>query len=322
MEELKTSADPAVMHGVHFFLHWLLPSCLSNFLLNFIHRNSSVCLSNLQGPKEPITFYAYRVHSINYWMSPPPNIPLVFNVLSYGNDLTISISTTAQLVPCAKRLGRLFKQQFFNYQELLARRRVPGERTRLRQLAAQYAQQFKQTTIPPAAYLAAKFKVVPSSPESTVTQFGSKDLPLDDFTLSTQIKSSRSSSLRTTPSPTTSTLSPTTISPLTMAEAIARNIERNISISNSTQRRNTLISSISQLTSSQIAERLNDVQLHLYDLSEQLQDDDLNSERKEQLMIEMEEYKDEFNVLMKQMRRRKSIADYSLHNVVINVEVS
>ena len=68
MEELKASADPAVMNGVTFFLHWLLPNCISNFLLNFIHRNSSVCLSNLQGSKEPITFYTNRVHSIHYWI--------------------------------------------------------------------------------------------------------------------------------------------------------------------------------------------------------------------------------------------------------------
>lgn len=300
-----------------FFLHWLLPTCISNFLLNFIHRNSSVCLSNLQGPKEPITFYTHPVHSINYFMSPPPNIPLVFNILSYGNLLTISISSTAQLVPCAKRLGRLLKQQFHNYHQLLARRRVPGERSRIRQLAAQYAQ-LKQP-IPPSAYLATKFKVVPtSSPESTITQIGGKNLP-DDFT---QIRSSKTSSLRTTPSPTTSTLSPTAVSPFTMAEAveaIAHNIEKGASISSS--RRNTLISSISQLTSSQITDRLNDVQLHLYELAEQLQEDDLSVERKEQIELELEEYKDEFSVLMRQMRRRKSIADYSLHNVVINVEV-
>lgn len=317
MEELKTSADPAVMNGIMFFLYWLLPSCLSSFLVNFIHRNSSVCLSNLQGPKEPISFYTHRVNSINYWMSPPPNVPLSFNILSYGNLLTISISSSAQLVPCAKRLGRLLKKQFSNYHELLARRRVPGERTRLRTLAQQFAQQ--KQAMPSAAYLATKFKVVPlSSPESTITQMGK---PQDDF-----IRSSRTSrsSLRTTPSPTTSALSPTTISPLmTMSdaiEALSYNIEKGISISSS--RRNTLMSSISHLTTLQLADRLNDVQLHLYELSEQLQqNEDLSDERREQLELQLEEYKDEFDVLMKQIRRRKSIAEYSLHNVVINVEV-
>lgn len=304
------------MNGVMFFLHWLLPSCLCNFLLNFIHRNSSVCLSNLQGPKEPISFYTHRVHSLNFWMSPPPNIPLSFNVLSYGNSLSVSISTSAQLIPCAKRLGRLLKQQFNNYHQLLSRRRVPGERSRIRQLAAQYAQ-LKQP-LPPAAYLATKFKVVPSSsPESTITQIG-KELQEE----LAHVRSSRSSSLRTTPSPTTSTLSPTTASPMTMAEAveaIVSNIERGVSISSS--RRNTLINTISQLSTGQLADRLNDVQFHLYELSEHLQDD-LSEERKEQLELELEEFKDEFDVLMKQIRRRKSIADYSLHNVVINVEVS
>ena len=211
----------------------------------------------------------------------------------------------------------MLKEQFNIYHQLLAKRRVPGER-RIRALAQQYAQ-LKQP-IPPA-YLATKFKVVPSSSPETITQI-SRELQEELMMMNlANIKSSRSSSLRTTPSPTTSTLSPTTVSPLTMAEAIeavAHNIEKAASISSS--RRNTLISSISQLTTSQLADRLNDVQLHLYEISEQLQNE-LSDVRKQQLELELEEHKDEFDVLMKQIRRRKSIVDYSLHNVVINIEV-
>lgn len=285
--------------------------------LNFIYS-----LSNLQGPKDQITFYTHRVHSINFWMSPPPNIPLCFNILSYGNSLSISISSSAQLIPCAKRLGRLLKQQFHNYYQLLARRRVPGERSRVRALAQQQYAQLKQP-IPPAAYLATKFKIIPSiSPESTITQLG-KELQ-DEY--AAQLRSSKSSSLGTSPSPTTSTLSPTTASPLAIpmsldaVEALTHNIEKS-GISISSSRRNTLISTISQLTTGQLADRLNEVQLHLYDISEQLQEEDLSEERKEQLDLKLEEFKDEFGVLMRQIRRRKSIADYSLHSVVINVEV-
>lgn len=53
------------------------------------------------------------------------------------------VSTTARLTPCAKRLTKLILDQFQIYGNLLARRRVPGERARLRQqqLAAQQAKQ-------------------------------------------------------------------------------------------------------------------------------------------------------------------------------------
>ena len=91
MEELKTSADPAVMHGVHYFLQRLLPSSLCNSLMTLMHRNSSVCVSNLQGPTHPTSIYTHRLHKIYYWMSPPPNVPIAVNVYTYGNKLTFSM---------------------------------------------------------------------------------------------------------------------------------------------------------------------------------------------------------------------------------------
>lgn len=127
MEELKASADPAVMYGAHYFLDSLLPSSLARFLLNLVHRNSSVCLSNLQGPDCELTIGSHRLHKMVYWMSPPPNIPIVFNLLTYNQTLHISVSTTSQLVPSAKALAKLFKLQLEQLAELLSKRRVPGE---------------------------------------------------------------------------------------------------------------------------------------------------------------------------------------------------
>jgi len=127
MEELKASADPAVMYGAHYFLNSLIPSSLARFLLNLVHRNSSVCLSNLQGPDMELTIGTHRLRKIVFWMSPPPNVPISFNIVSYNHRLYYSISTTSQLIPCAKSLAKLFKHQLEQFADLLSRRRVPGE---------------------------------------------------------------------------------------------------------------------------------------------------------------------------------------------------
>ncbi|XP_053207722.1 uncharacterized protein LOC128391801 [Panonychus citri] len=41
---------------------------------------------------------------------------------------------------------------------------------------------------------------------------------------------------------------------------------------------------------------------------------------REDIEFRLEELKDEFSELMKQLRRRKSMVEYGMHNIVINVE--
>ncbi|KAI1286865.1 hypothetical protein HDE_10461 [Halotydeus destructor] len=132
MEELKASADPAVMFGGHYFMDNLLPACISRWLLNLVHRNSSLCLSNLQGPDMQLTIGTHRILKIVYAMSPPPSIPIAINIVTYNHRLFYSISTNSRLIDCAKKLSKLFKSQLNQLGDLLAKRRVPGERTKRR----------------------------------------------------------------------------------------------------------------------------------------------------------------------------------------------
>lgn len=222
MEELKTSADPAVMFGAHFFLHYLLPTRLARFILNLVHRNSSISQANLQGPQQAITIGSYRLHRILYLMSPPPSVSIAFNAISYDGKLWITVSTTSKLLPCAKRLCKKFKCQMEVLSELLSKRRVPGEvRTRkTQQRSPQYVLD------------------VPFSEEPTFTQ--------------------------------------------------------------------------------DLAAKLNQVQLERFYMSEMLESSPSN---RDDIEYRLEELKGEFTDLMKQLRRRKSMAEYGMHNIVINIEV-
>ncbi|RWS10915.1 putative diacylglycerol O-acyltransferase-like protein [Dinothrombium tinctorium] len=152
MEELKTSADPAVMFGVHYFLHNLLPTSIARFLINLIHRNSSVYLSNLQGPEQQLTIGSHRLRKIYFWMSPPPTVAIVFNVITYNQKLFLSVATTSKLLPCGKCLAKFFKEQINLLSFLLSRRRVPGEtrhRKRNEQLA--FEKRASEESVPSAA---------------------------------------------------------------------------------------------------------------------------------------------------------------------------
>lgn len=76
--------------------------------------------------------------------------------------------------------------------------------------------------------------------------------------------------------------------------------------------------SYAQETTAQLAARLNEVQLQLYRLADLIQE---SPEDRDSLERQLDDYREEFSGLMKQIRRRKSIAEYSLHNIVIQVQV-
>ncbi|XP_015791926.1 uncharacterized protein LOC107368589 [Tetranychus urticae] len=219
MEELKTSADPAVMYGAHYYLNSLLPGRLYRFILNLIHRNSSICLSNLQGPGTEVSIGSHRLRKILFWMSPPPSVSITFNTISYGDKLFVSVSSSSKLLPCARALAKAFKGQIRQLSELLSKRRVPGE-GRPKKRSPNYVIETPFTGTGP--YL-----------------------------------------------------------------------------------------------TSDLTAKLNAIQYERYQMNELLETNPMN---REDIEYRLEELKDEFADLMKQLRRRKSIAEYAMHNIVINVE--
>ncbi|XP_074595242.1 uncharacterized protein LOC141850506 [Brevipalpus obovatus] len=228
-EEIKTSADPAIMYGAHFFLHHLMPTRMARFILNLVHRNSSVCLSNLQGPEQAVTIGTHRLHRILYTMSPPPPVSIVFNVISYNGQLELTVVTTSKLLPCARRIAKQFKCQIEMLSELLSKRRVPGEvRTRKAQQQNQQQQVARNS----------QFLL---------------DAPFSEDPMFTQ----------------------------------------------------------------DLATKLNHVQLERYYMNEMLEAHPAN---RDDIEYRLEELKEEFTDLMKQLRRRKSMAEYGIHNIIINVE--
>lgn len=132
MEELKTSADTAVMYGSHYLLNRLLPRALYRFLVNLVNRNSSIYMSNMQGPETGLSIGSHRVAKVHYFLSPPSYCSIVYNIFTYNDKLYLSIMSRSKLIPSAKALTRQFRGQIELLHQLLSRRRVPGESKRAR----------------------------------------------------------------------------------------------------------------------------------------------------------------------------------------------
>lgn len=130
MEELKTSADTAVMYGAHYLLSRFLPTSLYRLLMNLVNRNSSIYMANMIGPETSLSIGSHRLNNIHYFISPPSYCSIVYNIFTYDNKLYISIVTSSKLITNAKELMRQFRLQIDTLHELLHKRRIPGESKR------------------------------------------------------------------------------------------------------------------------------------------------------------------------------------------------
>ena len=288
MEELKASADPAVMYGAQYFLHNLLPASLGRFFVNMIHRNSSLLVSNLQGPSMKVTIGTHRLHKMLYFMSPPSNIPITVNVLSYHAKILLSVSTTSLLVPSAKSLCKLIHKHVDLMSELLSRRRVPGEvraKKRPHHVIIEAPVGSGRAYSPVMDYGVTPATVSPISSDRFMA------------TMTSLSPSSSSSLMKTT----------TTVAAVgTVAGATAAATSTGYPAS---------------WTVADLTDRLHAVQMELNHLNELLETEEYDSRTRESLLLHLEGLKQEFSELMKHLRRRKSMADYG-PNIVINLEVS
>lgn len=118
------------MYGAHYLLNQLLPRPLYRMLINLVNRNSSIYVSNIQGPETPLTIGSHRLLRGYYFLSPPSYCSIVYNIFTTNDKLCIAISSQSKLLPSAKTLCKLFCTQIDLLHTLLSKRRVPGESRR------------------------------------------------------------------------------------------------------------------------------------------------------------------------------------------------
>ncbi|KFM74669.1 putative diacylglycerol O-acyltransferase Rv2484c/MT2557, partial [Stegodyphus mimosarum] len=98
MEELKTSPDTVVMYGAIYCLLPILPEVIAQWIIKTVLRKATVVLANVPGPEEILTLGSKRLRKITFWMSPTPEIPVVFSVISYAGTIQLSVSADKMVV--------------------------------------------------------------------------------------------------------------------------------------------------------------------------------------------------------------------------------
>lgn len=115
-------------------------------LINLVNRNSSIYVSNIQGPESPLSIGSHRLIKAYYFLSPPSYCSIVYNIFTANDKLYIAISSQSKLIPNARTLSKLFCSQIDVLHTLLSKRRVPGESKRSKRpmnlIISDFQQQF------------------------------------------------------------------------------------------------------------------------------------------------------------------------------------
>lgn len=300
MEELKTSADTAVMYGAHYLFSKLLPRPLYRYLINLVNRNSSLYLSNIQGPTPgPLSIGSHRLRKAFYFLSPPSYCAITYNVLSLNDRLYLSISSKAKLLPNARELSKHFGQQVELLAQLLARRRVPGESKRARaQICARH---------PPQQGLA----VAGGHPSPADGQALSMHQYYDQGAYYPQLDHHHPHPM---PHPHARSLLPDLVrnTPLPPPPPAARHIH--LSPVGEDGSHHQLIIDHGLYEGANLSDKLHEIQDELNRLSQAYEMHEPG------VVAHYELLKSQFTSLLHEMRRRKSIADYG-QGILINIEV-
>jgi diacylglycerol O-acyltransferase / wax synthase len=76
-----------------------LPTPAHHALTSFFARKASIVLTNVPGPRRPVTFAGRTVTRAMFWVPHPANLGLGVSVLSYAGELTIGVRADAAVLP-------------------------------------------------------------------------------------------------------------------------------------------------------------------------------------------------------------------------------
>ncbi|CAM1294948.1 Uncharacterised protein g1139 [Pycnogonum litorale] len=131
MEELKNSADTAVMYGALYYLYGLLPKSIASWIFRTIYSRQSVQFTNLPGPEINLYIESHRLSSVMFWApSIVSRVPISISLLTYGDSVKMTLSADTGAVPDARSIIDEFVKLVETVSRLLEHRRIPGEHRR------------------------------------------------------------------------------------------------------------------------------------------------------------------------------------------------
>jgi diacylglycerol O-acyltransferase / wax synthase len=103
MDRLKRSPEAAVIFGLLQLLGKTAVRLLMA-VVNLLGRNATAVMTNVPGPREPISFLGHNIRSLMFWVPQAGKLGLGVSVLSYTGQVRIGIASDAGLVPDPERI--------------------------------------------------------------------------------------------------------------------------------------------------------------------------------------------------------------------------
>jgi diacylglycerol O-acyltransferase / wax synthase len=114
MTRIKESAEPVVTFGIQ----WVLaesPKAIAVALTNLFANKAVGVLTNVPGPRTPMSFAGAPVAGMIGWAPCSGDEPMSLSIFSYNGEVTLAVAADAALVPDPTRIADLIAEEFEDF---------------------------------------------------------------------------------------------------------------------------------------------------------------------------------------------------------------
>lgn len=122
MDSIKHSPEGAVAYGILGMIG-LTPPQIEQRLVDLFSSKSTVVMTNVPGPREPIYFAGSRVAGVIAWVPAAGAIAVGISIFSYGDAVTVGLRVDAGLVPDPETIIAAFERELERLAQLRPRSR-------------------------------------------------------------------------------------------------------------------------------------------------------------------------------------------------------
>lgn len=110
MDEIKHSHEAPISFGILSAMG-MTPPLVEGRLIDFFTDKASMVVTNVPGPREPVTFAGSPVTGVLVWAPCSGRIGMTVSIFSYAGDVTVGFMTDVALVPEPDLLARGFDRE-------------------------------------------------------------------------------------------------------------------------------------------------------------------------------------------------------------------
>ena len=114
MTRIKASQEPVVSLMVLNALG-RAPAVVEHVVNEVFTRKSSIVISNVPGPRSPVSLAGHRVRDLVFWVPHPSGLSCGASILSYAGTVRVGIRSDAAVVPDPERIAQAFDDELLTW---------------------------------------------------------------------------------------------------------------------------------------------------------------------------------------------------------------